>query len=201
MSSTELVAGTRLAAHAVALAGRAGVRIAVAESLTGGRLADALVSIPGVSSVFSGGVVAYDTAIKQSVLGVDDTLLSSRGPVDPEVAAQMAAGVRCVCATPAADGTVRAADIGVSTTGVAGPDPDPQSGQVPGTVWVAVDVAGVPPLIRGLEAERGGSAERSADDPSVVGQGETRSSIRDRAVVAALELLIDALEFLLAKSE
>lgn len=197
MSSDDLADCTRLAAHAVTLAGRAGVRIAVAESLTGGRLADALVSIPGVSSVFSGGVVAYDTAIKRSVLGVDETLLSTRGPVDPEVAAQMAAGVRRVCATPAADGTVRSADIGVSTTGVAGPDPDPQSGQRPGTVWVAVDLDGMAPRVRGLEAASGSSV----DDSSVVDQGETRSSIRDRTVGAALTLLIDALEAFLVESE
>lgn len=108
-------------------------RIAVAESLTGGLLADALVSVPGASRAFSGGIVSYDTALKHSLLGVDDQLLAKKGPVDGLVAQQMAAGVRVACAV---DGIPAA--IGIATTGVAGPDPDAQTGQLPGTVWVGV---------------------------------------------------------------
>lgn len=127
-----------LSVRLVAEAASRGLRIAVAESLTGGLLADALVSVPGASQVFSGGIVAYDTALKRSLLGVEAELLAARGPVDPEVARQMASGVRRACAVPADGGAMRPSDIGIATTGVAGPDPDPQSGQPAGTVWIGL---------------------------------------------------------------
>lgn len=117
----------------------AGLRVAVAESLTGGLLADAFVSVTGASSVFSGAIVAYDTALKQSLLGVEAELLERCGPVDAEVARQMARGVRTACAVPRGEaGELIRADIGLATTGVAGPDPDPQTGQPAGTVWIGV---------------------------------------------------------------
>jgi nicotinamide-nucleotide amidase len=87
--------------------------------------------VPGASKVVSGGVVAYNTALKHSLLGVDAALLAARGAVDPDVAAAMADGVRRVCAV---DGVP--ASIGLSTTGVAGPDP--QDGKPVGTVFVGV---------------------------------------------------------------
>jgi nicotinamide-nucleotide amidase len=110
-----------------------GRTLAVAESLTGGLLADAFVRVPGASAVLLGGVVAYATPVKHTVLGVDAALLDREGPVHPEVARQMADGVRRAVAV---DG--RAADVGVSTTGVAGPEG--QGGRPPGTVWVGVAV-------------------------------------------------------------
>jgi nicotinamide-nucleotide amidase len=103
-----------------------GWTIGVAESLTGGLVTAALVSVPGASRVLRGGVVAYATDLKAGLLGVDADLLAERGAVDEAVAAQMAAGVR----------TVTGADVGLATTGVAGPDP--QDGQEPGVVFVAV---------------------------------------------------------------
>ncbi len=125
-------------AHLERLA-NAGLRVAVAESLTGGLLADAFVSVSGASSVFSGGIVSYDTALKHSLLSVDARLLRERGPVDADVARQMALGVRSACAVPRSDdGEPVVADIGLSTTGVAGPEPDPQTGQPAGTVWLGV---------------------------------------------------------------
>lgn len=123
--------GDGLAPAVIAAATARGLRIAVAESLTGGLLADALVSVPGASRAFSGGIVAYDTALKASLLGVDGALLAERGPVDEHVARQMAFGVRVACSAPAP------AQLGIATTGVAGPDPDPQTGQPAGTVWIA----------------------------------------------------------------
>jgi len=105
--------------------------IAVAESLTGGLLIAELIGVPGASAVVSGGVVAYNTSLKHSLLGVDAALLASRGAVDPDVAAAMADGVRLACAI---DGVP--ASVGVSTTGVAGPDP--QDGKPVGTVFVAI---------------------------------------------------------------
>ncbi len=78
-----------------------------------------------------GGVVAYATDLKHSVLGVDQTLLDAHGAVHPRVARQMARGVRDALG---ADGVP--ADVGVATTGVAGPDE--QDGQPVGTVHIAV---------------------------------------------------------------
>ena len=116
-----------------------GLRLAVAESLTGGLLADAVVSVPGASRVFSGGVVAYDTALKHSLLGVEQGLLQANGPVDPTVAKEMALGVRRACAVPhLSQAELVPADIGLATTGVAGPDRDPATGQAVGTVWIGV---------------------------------------------------------------
>jgi nicotinamide-nucleotide amidase len=108
--------------------------IAVAESLTGGLLVAELIGVPGASAVVSGGVVAYNTALKHSLLGVDAALLASRGAVDPDVAVAMAEGVRLACAV---DGVP--ASIGLSTTGVAGPDP--QDGKPVGTVFIGVATA------------------------------------------------------------
>ncbi|WP_426595308.1 CinA family protein [Cellulomonas sp. McL0617] len=103
-----------------------GWTIAVAESLTGGLVCAALVDVPGASVSLRGGVVSYATDLKGSLLGVDAELLVARGAVDPEVARQMAVGVR----------ERLGADVGLATTGVAGPDP--QDGQPPGTVHVAI---------------------------------------------------------------
>ncbi len=108
---------------------REGLTIAVAESLTGGLLVAELINTPGASVVVLGGVVAYNTELKHSVLGVSDELLASHGAVHPDVAAQMATGVRTALAVAG-----EPARIGISTTGVAGPDP--QDGQPVGTVFL-----------------------------------------------------------------
>lgn len=100
--------------------------IAVAESLTGGQLAAAITAVPGASAVFRGSVTAYATDLKASLLGVDAALLTEVGAVHAEVARQMAEGVRRVCR----------ADVGIATTGVAGPRS--QDGRPVGTVFVAV---------------------------------------------------------------
>ena len=138
------------AAQVLASLGRAGRSLAVAESLTGGMLAATLVDVPGASSVFRGAGVAYATDLKSALLGVDPALLDSRGAVDPEVARQMAAGVR----------DRLGADVGVATTGVAGPDP--QDGQPPGTVFVAVDVRGGLSQVRALVLDGDRAAVRAA---------------------------------------
>ena len=84
-----------------------GQTLAVAESLTGGMVMAALTEVPGVSDVLRGGSVVYATDTKTSQLGVDDRLLASRGPVDPDVALAMAQGVR----------ERWTADLGLATTG------------------------------------------------------------------------------------
>lgn len=161
---------SRLGEEVVSLATRLTARIAIAESLTGGMLTDAIVSIPGASRVLSGGIVAYDTSLKRTLLGVDAGLLHRRGPVDREVAIQMAAGVRVACATPRTTSAAAPADFGIATTGVAGPDPDPQTGQPAGTVWIAVAWDG------GVECEE------------LACSGD-RAAVRKATVVRALELL------------
>ncbi|MHA6668656.1 CinA family protein [Homoserinimonas sp. A447] len=109
--------------------------IAVAESLTGGLLVAELINTPGASAAVLGGVVAYNTELKKTLLGVDTAVLNVHGAVHPDVAMQMATHVREVLAV----GGV-AADVGVSTTGVAGPDP--QDGHPAGTVFIGVSITG-----------------------------------------------------------
>ncbi|MEX2294636.1 MAG: competence/damage-inducible protein A [Acidimicrobiales bacterium] len=100
-----------------------GLTVAVAESLTGGLVAARMVAIPGASDWFRGGVVAYASDVKHSILEVPD------GPVVSEAAAMaMADGVR----------RLLGADVGLSTTGVAGPTE--QEGQPPGTVWLGLAI-------------------------------------------------------------
>lgn len=106
--------------------GAHGWTVGTAESLTAGLLVATLVRVPGASTVVRGGIAAYATDLKRTVLGVDPDLLAARGAVDAEVARQMASGaVR-----------VLGADVGIATTGVAGPDP--QDGQPVGRVHIAV---------------------------------------------------------------
>lgn len=105
--------------------------IAVAESLTGGLLVAELVRVPGASVVVNGGVVAYNTELKKTLLGVDSSVLNVHGPVHPDVAKLMAIGVRTALAVNG-----ERASIGVSTTGVAGPGP--QGGHEAGTVFIGL---------------------------------------------------------------
>lgn len=147
------------AAEVVAALVARGATVAVAESLTGGLVVAELVSVPGASAVVRGGVVAYATELKHELLGVDAALLAERGAVDGDVARQMAAGVRARLA----------ADLGVATTGVAGPDP--QDGHAPGEVWIGV-------------ADASGSRARRLD---LAGD---RDRIRRSTTAAALDELL-----------
>jgi PncC family amidohydrolase len=85
--------------------------IATAESCTGGLVAYRIVTVPGISEYFLGGVVAYSNAMKESFLGVQRSTLETHGAVSRETALEMARGIR--------QGT--RAHIGISTTGIAGP--------------------------------------------------------------------------------
>lgn len=113
-------------AEILALLVRRSATLAVAESLTGGMIGAALTSVPGSSAAFRGGVLAYATDLKHRLLGVDAGLLAREGAVHPEVAAEMAVGVR----------TLTGATYGLAVTGVAGPEP--QDGRPVGTVHIAV---------------------------------------------------------------
>lgn len=149
-----------------ALRGR-GWTLGIAESLTGGAVAAEVVTVPGASASLLGAVVAYATPVKHTLLGVDGELLAANGPVHPEVAREMADGVRRAVAV---DG--RPADVGLSTTGIAGPDsPD---GQPVGTVHVGV----VTP-----ESQRVRSFVFVGDREAV------RAQARAAAIAAALELV------------
>ena len=114
--------------HAVAtLLLERSLNLGVAESLTGGLIASRLVGIEGASRWFRGGIVSYASEVKFSLLGVPD------GPVvSAEAAEAMADGAR----------SALGAQVGLSTTGVAGPDP--QDGQAPGTVFIGLAIEGRP---------------------------------------------------------
>ncbi|MEU0967174.1 CinA family protein [Streptomyces sp. NPDC005917] len=147
-----------------------GQTLAVAESLTGGLVAAEITAVPGASKAFRGSVTAYATELKHDLLGVDATLLAQRGAVDPQVAAQMAAGVR----------KALGADWGLATTGVAGPEP--QDGRPVGTVFVAVDG----PLDAGSGSAAGGKVE-------ALRLNGDRAEIRRESVRSVLALLLRAL--------
>jgi nicotinamide-nucleotide amidase len=100
--------------------------VACAESLTGGGLAARITLVQDASKYFAGGAVTYAPDAKRVVLGVSSETIEKHGTVSEECAREMARGAR----------RVFGADIGLSTTGVAGPDP--LEGKDPGTVWVAL---------------------------------------------------------------
>ncbi|WP_253861881.1 CinA family protein [Prauserella halophila] len=110
----------------VDLLAAAGQTVAAAESLTAGLVCATLAEVPGASAVLRGGLVVYATDLKHELAGVPASLLEAEGAVHPEVAAQLADGVRRRCR----------ADWGIGLTGVAGPAA--QDGVAPGTVHVAV---------------------------------------------------------------
>lgn len=141
----------------------AGLSIAVAESLTGGLISGALTAIPGASGCVLGGVVTYATASKEHVLNVPGDVLRAHGPVHSTTAAAMARHVRMLFG----------ADIGVASTGVAGPDP--LDGVPPGVVFVAADMHGGPAQVRRLQLPGG------------------RIAVRTQAVNEALDLALSVL--------
>jgi nicotinamide-nucleotide amidase len=143
-----------------------GATIAVAESLTGGLLGAALTDLAGSSATFRGGVIAYATDLKSSVLDVDPALLRRHGAVHPEVAVAMARGAA----------SRLGATFGLATTGVAGPDP--QDGRAPGEVHVALSGPGV---------------GRSGDRVVSLQLGGGRDDVRREAVRGALALAAEEL--------
>ena len=116
-----------LAARAVLLLTERGLTVSCAESCTGGLLSAALTAIPGASAVYSGGCVTYNDEIKHRVLGVRRKSLKLHGAVSPQVAAEMAVGMREHLGT----------DYALSVTGYAGPDGGDDKDPV-GTVYIAV---------------------------------------------------------------
>ncbi|TLP75529.1 CinA family protein [Nesterenkonia sphaerica] len=167
--------------------GHRGLTIATAESLTAGALASRIADVPGASVAMLGGVVAYSNGVKENVLSVDADLLETHGAVDGEVAAQMARGGAQACA----------AEIGVSTTGVAGPEP--HQGKSVGTVYLGFYVA--PGVVErlGLSCPAQSSAAESVTEQGALAgyrlldlDGD-REAIRWASVEGALQLVNDLL--------
>ena len=112
-------------AEVIAALRRHGWTIGTGESLTAGRVAATLANVPGCSDVLRGGIVAYQPDIKVGLLGVPPDV-AARGVVSAAVAEAMARGAQL---------SLRA-DVGIATTGVAGPEP--HAGEPVGSVWIAV---------------------------------------------------------------
>lgn len=100
--------------------------IATAESCTGGLVAGRIVNVPGASWVFQEGYITYSNEAKSKLLGVPDALIRDHGAVSKETATEMALGVACAAR----------AQVGIATTGVAGPDGGTKEKPV-GTVFIA----------------------------------------------------------------
>jgi nicotinamide-nucleotide amidase len=136
-----------------------GLGLSTAESLTGGLVCAALTDVAGSSAVVRGGIVSYTVAAKAEVLGVDPELLARVGPVHADTAAAMARAT-----------IVRfESDLGLSTTGVAGPSA--HGGHPAGTVFIAVAGPGVdgPVVVRRLQLAGDRSAVRMGSVEAVLG--------------------------------
>ena len=136
-----------------------GKTVATAESCTGGLLSGRLADKPGASAYLLGGVVSYANGVKTSELGVPADLISENGAVSEAVARAMASGVRSKLGS----------DLGVSVTGIAGPDGGTEEKPV-GSVWFAVTDGSVW-LVRDLVIPGG------------------RADVRDRSTTIALHLI------------
>ena len=100
-----------LAAKVCARLADRGLRVAVAESCTGGLLGACITAVPGSSKVFRGGIIAYDDAVKSRILAVAEPTLAIHGAVSPQTAQEMAVGSRRLLET----------ELGIGITGIAGP--------------------------------------------------------------------------------
>ncbi len=106
--------------------------LAVAESCTGGLVGHLITNIPGSSAYFHGGVIAYANEVKVEVLGVSPTTIESFGAVSKETVLEMAKGSRALLK----------ADIGLSISGIAGPEGGTKEKPV-GTVWIGISAPGL----------------------------------------------------------
>jgi nicotinamide-nucleotide amidase len=154
---------TDLAAVVLAACRARALTLAVAESCTGGLLGARLTAVPGSSDVVRGGVIAYDDAVKRSLLGVSVDMLREHGAVSEPVVRAMASGVRTRLDT----------GVALSITGIAGPGGGSAAKPV-GTVWIALDLQG-------------------AVEARLLRLWGDRDEVRRRSAQAALELLRRAL--------
>lgn len=145
---------------------RRGLRLAVAESCTGGLVSDLITNVSGSSTYFMGGVIAYAYEAKVRLLGVSWRTLEKHGAVSQETVLEMACGVR----------KALAADIGISVSGIAGPGGGTPEKPV-GLTWI------------GLSTEGGDEAYR------YVWEGD-RLAVKEKSARQALRLLKEYLESL-----
>lgn len=150
-----------------------GLFVATAESLTGGRVGSRITSVPGSSDTYLGGVITYQNKTKEQLLGVSPALIANQGAVDPEVAAQMAAGVRLKFATSCQKPIEQV--IGISTTGVAGPGN--AEGKPSGTVFIGV-------------------SSTAGDSVYAYDFEGSRAEVREQSVTAALGALGEQLQLI-----
>lgn len=141
-----------------------GLTLTLAESCTGGMIAQRITAVAGSSDYFVGGFVAYANALKQRLLGVDAATLAQHGAVSEAVARELAAG-----AAAAAE-----ADCAIAVTGIAGPGGGTDEKPV-GTVWIAVRTP-------------------AGDAARLHRFGGTRDEIRARAAQAAMAMLLRGLD-------
>ena len=154
---------TELARRAGAALQARGWSLATAESCTGGLIGHLITEIAGSSAYYSGGVVAYSNAVKAQLLGVPEATLAAHGAVSEPTARAMALGV----------GALLGADVGVATTGIAGPGGGTADKPV-GLVYIAVAAAGA------VRVER-------------LVFGGDRHAVKRQTAAAALELLLNVL--------
>ena len=148
-----------------------GVTLATAESLTGGLLGATITSVSGASAMYRGGLITYATDLKQTLGGVTEEALRDHGAVSEATVRALASTAAMTCG----------ADIGVALSGVAGPDE--QEGHPVGTVWLGW-------ALRDRRAEAGldtGARLFHLDS------GGGREAVREAAVEAALEQMVDLL--------
>ena len=127
MSKITLADIFKLSAETLNAAKAKGVTIAVAESCTGGLIGAALTAIEGSSACFTGGIIAYDNAVKTKLLGVSPSVIGKYGAVSEKTAERMAAGAE----------ERLGVDIAVAVTGIAGPGGGSEDKPV-GTVWIGI---------------------------------------------------------------
>lgn len=138
------------------------MKIATAESCTGGLISKKITEVSGSSAVFDCGVCSYSNEIKSKVLGVDKAVLDTLGAVSAETAKQMAKGVRLLANS----------DIAVSTTGIAGPTGGTPQKPV-GLVYIGISTAQGDIAVKALLAEN---------------KTNTRERVRELAMAGALYL-------------
>lgn len=142
-----------------------GKTIATAESCTGGLIGAAITAMPGSSAVFHGGIIAYHNDIKSTQLDVRQETLKTYGSVSLNVAEEMAQGCR----------EKLGVDLALSVTGIAGPGGGSDEKPV-GTVWIAL-------------ATEEGVTSTLHNFPDL-----SRNKVRDHTCLAALQILLDALD-------
>ncbi len=143
---------------------KSNLKIATAESCTGGRVVDKITNVPGASRYYVGGIIAYSNAVKIQILGVSEKTIRMHGAVSEECAREMAEGAA----------KIFGADVAIATTGIAGPSGGTKEKPV-GTVFIACHLSGETTVVK---EQFSGS----------------RSEIKEKAANRAMELMEELLQ-------